>query len=258
VAHIKLAWWRDEIRRLAANSPAHPITRYVAAMPLAAAVDLASLEQSVLAAGAQVAGAPLERASELAAHSFSLYGTPLLVAGKLAGGDGGGAHAPGVDTRGVHAPGVEAPGADTRGAHAPGVEAPGVSACIAGLAAAEYLFRSAADYGRDVRAGRVPFPVDELLAAKIEDADLAAPEPPPSLQHYLSQLRGRTARHLADASRAMSSVPPPTRSLQRHLVILAALGAKHVDEGRNPSHADFRLSDLYNAWTAARHAARGR
>lgn len=229
VAHIKLAWWHDEIRRLAANSPAHPITRYVAEMPLAAGADLGSLEKSVLAAAAQVAGAPLERAGELTAHSFSLYGIPLRVAGKLAGANDARANAPGA-----------------------------MASCLVDLAAAEYLSRSAADYRRDARAGRVSFPVEELLAANIEDADLTANDPPPSLQRYLSQLRERAAVHLADAASAMHSLPPSARSHQRHLSVLAALGMKHLNEGRTPSSADFRLSDLYNAWTAARQAARGR
>jgi phytoene synthase len=223
VAHIKLAWWREEMQRLADRKPAHPITRYVAAMPLAEAANLASLEQSVLAAAAQVTGAPLERATELAAHSFSLYGIPLRIAGQLGGLDDGSGET-----------------------------------CLAHLASAEYVVRTVADYRSECRAGRVPFPVDELLAAGIEDADLSADEPPPPLQHYLVQLRTRAAGHFADAKVAMDSAAPAARARQRHLSILAELGIKHLNQRRSPASADFRLSDLYNAWSAARHAARGR
>jgi phytoene synthase len=229
VAHIKLDWWRGEIHRLAGGSPAHPITRYVAEMPSAAGAEFASLERSVLAAGAQVAGAPLERAGELASHSFSLYGIPLRIAAELAGsgaGDGASSIRSGDD-------------------------------CIGKLAAAEYEYRAAAEYRREVHAGRVPFPIDELLAAGIEDADLAADQPPPPLRHYLAQQRARAGGHFADAATALDSVPPGARSQLRHLSILARLGQTQVKELRAPSSADFRLSDLYNAWTAARHAARG-
>ncbi len=31
VAHLKLAWWRDEMQRLAAGSAVHPISAYLAA-----------------------------------------------------------------------------------------------------------------------------------------------------------------------------------------------------------------------------------
>ena len=230
VAHIKLEWWRAEIMRLANQAPAHPITRYIAAMPRAVDADLASLETTVVAASAQVAGAPLERSSDLAAHSWSMYGIPLLIANKLAGPENDGAFASGTQASG----------------------------CIADLATADYLTRAVADYRRDARAGRVPFAVDELLNAGIEDADLSAAEPPPPLLQYLTQLQAHNQQHLRRAAEALQGLPGHVRSQQRHLSILVSLGIKHGKEHRSPSSADFRLSDLYNAWNAARHAARGR
>src|ERR1700722_8966272 len=54
VAHLKLAWWQDEMQRLAAGSAVHPICVYLAALPRAAAVDFAPLSAAVAAAAAQV------------------------------------------------------------------------------------------------------------------------------------------------------------------------------------------------------------
>src|SRR3984957_19790043 len=34
-AHLKLAWWREEIERLSRGAPVHPIGRYLASLPRA-------------------------------------------------------------------------------------------------------------------------------------------------------------------------------------------------------------------------------
>ena len=221
VAGSKLPWWRDEVRRMAAGTPLHPITRYLSELPNVPNVSLGILEGAVEATAAQVAGVPLERAGELAHHANALYGTPLLVAVQLAHpGDAGPARA-----------------------------------CIEALAAAEYLARAIADYVRDARAGRVPFPVDELLAAGIENDALVADRAPPRLQAYLDAQRRRAAEYFSAAPRALLAAERPAL---RHLAVLAALGAAHLHGRRNPSSADFRLADLYNAWNAARRAAAAR
>jgi phytoene synthase len=222
VARIKLAWWHDEIRRLVAGAPLHPVTRHIAAMPHAAGADLAMLERTVAAAAAQLAGVPLERAAELEAHAEALYGVPLLAASQLA----------------------EPPASlDSR------------RTCIAALAAGEYLSRAVADYRREVHAGRMPFPVDELLAAGIENDDLAATRAPPRLVAHLDRLRQQAADHFSSASRTLVAMTGPDR---RHLAVLATLGANQVRTRRNPADADFALTDLYNAWSAARRAAPAR
>jgi len=219
VAQIKLAWWREEMERMAAGSPLHPISRYLADFPCAAATDFAPLTRSVEAAAEHVAGAPLERAVELESHADALFGAPLLVAALLGGVRG--------DRNGVHA-------------------------CVAALAAAEYVARAIADYGREARAGRILFAVDELLAAGIENDDFVAGEPPPRLRTYLNQLRQRAAGYYSTAAAALA---PGERPQLRHLLVLAALGAKHLDRRKPRSDADFGLADLYNAWNTARRAA---
>jgi len=224
VAQLKLAWWQDEIGRLSAGSPVHPISRYLAALPRAGVADFAPLARAVDAALMQVAGAPLERGEELKTHSSALRGGPLLVAARLAGS--------------LAAEAEEAS-----------------LGCVSALAAGEYLAGAIADYRRAARFGRVAFPVDELLTARIEDADLSAADPPPHLQSYLGGLRRRAAQLFADAADATDALPRAERAQLRHLLVLAALGANHLNSRRAPADADFRLHDLYLAWSTARRAA---
>jgi len=220
VARLKLAWWLEEMQRLAAGAPVHPISRYLAALPRAAAADFAPLQRAVEAAALQIAGAPLEHREELSAHSEALRGGPLMVAARLAG--------------------------------EPHEAAAGLRGCIAALASAEYLAGAIADYRREARAGRVVFPVDELLESGIENADLAAAIAPDHLQSYLDGVRRRAAECFAAAADAL---PRETRAPLRHLLVLAALGAKHLNSRRAPADASFRLQDLYLAWSTARGAA---
>ena len=220
VAQGKLAWWREELARLCAGSPLHPITRYLAALPRAAAADFALLDRAVEAVAVQVAGVPLECSAEFEPHAAALYGAPLLAAARLAG---------------------------TRGDD-------GLDDCLRALAAGEYLARAIADYGRHARGGRIVFAIDELLAAGIANDDLTAGTATPHLRSYLEELRLRAAGYFAAAGTALRA---PARPALRHLPVLAALGARRLSERRRPE-ADFRPGDLYNAWTAARRAARAR
>jgi phytoene synthase len=221
VAQLKLAWWRDEMQRLNTGAPVHPISRYLAALPRADAADFAPLIAAVEAAAAHVAGAPIERSGELEAHSGALRAGPLLVAAELAGCA------------------TEAQGA--------------IKTSVAALAAGEYLAAAIADYRREARAGRVAFPVDELLAAGVDDADLAAAEPPPHLQTYLEKARRRARQYFTAAAEA---VPRPERARLRHVAVLATLGAQHLNWQETRGAPMIRPLDLYLAWTSARRAAR--
>jgi len=221
VAQAKLAWWHEELHRLRQGTPVHPISRHLAALPRAAAVDFGPLIRAVEAAVLQIAGAPLERGAQLEAHGDALRGGPLIVAARLA--------------------------------REPAPESlAGLESCATALAAGEYLESAIADYRREARAGRVAFPVDELLAARIEDADLNAANAPPHVQSYLAGARRRAADSFA---RAAALLPRSERAAQRHLLVLAALGAKRLSGSQfHGSTADFRLGDLYVAWSTARRA----
>jgi 15-cis-phytoene synthase len=217
-ARIKLAWWQEEMRRLAAGVPIHPIGRYLKSLPRAAQVDFAPLQFSVAAAAAEIDGAPLERGVDLAPHAHALRANPLGVAARLAGGE---------------------------------LDEVGLSRCIHALAEAEHLARSVADHRRAARAGRVSFPVEELMAAGIDNADLAADQPPPRLERYLQLLRERAALGFTVAAQ---SLPHALKAPQRHLLVLAALGLKQLRQ-RSPTHQSLSPLDMLLAWNTARRAA---
>jgi 15-cis-phytoene synthase len=216
-ARIKLEWWREEIRRLAAGAPVHPIGAYLASLPRADEVDFAPLALSIDAAVAETSGAPLERGLDLAPHAWALRAHPLMVVSRLATADPGEA---------------------------------GLEQCTQALAVADFLSRSTRDYRREARAGRVPFAVDELLAAGIDNSDLCADQPSAPLEHYLQQLRARAAQ---DYGIAAQTLPGADRSRQRHLLVLAALGLKHLNR-RARSREFSAVQDMLLAWSTARGA----
>jgi 15-cis-phytoene synthase len=220
-AQLKLGWWQEEIRRLARHAPVHPIGRYLCALPRAGAVDFEPLDAAIEAVARQIAGAPMERGAELEAHSGALWANPLMVAARLARDQA----------------------AETESA---------VRRAASALAAADYLSDALAGYQRDALRGRVVFPVDELLAARIEDADLCAAEAPAHLQAYLDGLRRRAAQLYAASAGAL---PREERAPLRHLLVLAELGMKHLNSRRVAGERS-GLKDLYVAWSTARRAAR--
>jgi hypothetical protein len=68
-------------------------------------------------------------------------------------------------------------------------------------------------------------------------------------------MREHAARYFANATTALA---PQERPPLRHLLVLATLGAKHLNGRVRRVGTEFRLADLYNAWTAARRAAAAR
>jgi phytoene synthase len=219
VARLKLAWWQEEMQRLIARSAVHPISTFLAGLPRAASADFSPLLTAVRAAAAQVNGAPLESGADLEPQSRSLWGGPLTLASSLA---------------------------------ADPVDEAGLRACSSALAAAEYLARAIRDYRREARAGRVPFAVDELLAAGIDNADLQADAPPPRLERYVDRLRARAAGYFDSAAGAL---PRAQAAQDRHLLVLAALGRRHLGAAA-PSSSRRWFQDMFLAWSTARRAHR--
>ena len=216
---LKLAWWQEEIYRLIAGTPVHPIAVYLASLPRAGAVDFGPLALAVGASVAECSGVPLERGTELEPHAVALRAAPLEVASRLT---------------------------------AAYADVDGLQNCLRALAVADYLARTTRDYRREARLGRVPFPVDELLAAGVDNVDLCADSPPENLASYLQQLRARAARSYESAAPAL---PTDCRSQHRHLLISAALGLKHLQR-RTATLESPRVQDMLLAWVTARRAQR--
>ncbi len=217
VAQLKLAWWHDEMLRLTQGAAVHPISLYLASQPGAAAAHFKLLTAAVEAAMLEISGAPLERAAQLEDHSSALIGGPLRVASLIAGEQADG---------------------------------PALEQSTRALGQAQYLARALRTYRREAKSGRIPFAVDELLQAGVENADLLAPQPAPRLQTYLQDLRRRAETHYAGV---LSGTPRAARPLLRHLLVLAALGLKHLPDTAGDS-AFTPLKDMLLAWRTARKA----
>jgi 15-cis-phytoene synthase len=218
-SRIKLAWWQAEIQRLIARAPIHPVCLYLASLPGADAVDFTPLALAVDASLAELSGVPLERSAELEPHACALRAAPLGLASRLACG---------------------------------ARDEVGLGNCLRALAAADYLARATRDYRRQARLGRVPFAVEELLAAGLDNTDLCADPPPRKLESYLLELRARAARGYETAARMLPAV---CRAQQRHLLVLAALGLKHLQR-RTSSLESAHWQDMLLAWSTARRALR--
>jgi 15-cis-phytoene synthase len=134
-SHIKLAWWQEEIQRLIARAPVHPICVYLASLPRAGEVDFRPLSVAVDASLAELSGVPLERSTDLEPHACALRAGPLELASRLA---------------------------------SDGIDEVGLGNCLRALAVADHLARVSRDYRRQARLGRVPFAVEELLAAGLD------------------------------------------------------------------------------------------
>ena len=236
VAATKLAWWRDEMTRLAAGHPLHPISRFLLELRAsrgahAARIDFRSLGAAVDAAACQVAGVPVERGLDLPAYCDGLLGGPLLVAAQLGAG-----------------------GRTDQTQRTPADEA-ALRACTSALSAALYLARAIVDYRREARIGRIVFPVDELLSAGVDNDALAAAAAPPKLQDYLQRLRTRADGYFDGALRAL---PAAGGQRQRGLAVLAEIGRRHLCADRPPQAENTRLREVYWAWRAARRAGSAR
>jgi phytoene/squalene synthetase len=216
-SRIKLAWWQEEIERLIARAPLHPICVYLASLPRAAEVDFIPLRQAIDASVAELSGVPLERSAELEPHACALRAAPLEIASRLAGGT---------------------------------LDEVGFRNCLRDLAVADYLARVTRDYRRQARHGRVPFAVEELLAAGLDNTDLCADQPPAKLAVYLEEKRALATRSYQAAALAL---PAAGRAQQRHLQVLAALGLKHLQLPIS-SLESARLQDMLLAWSTARRA----
>jgi 15-cis-phytoene synthase len=214
---IKLGWWQEEIQRLIARAPVHPICMYLASLPRAGEVDFTPLSHAVDASLAELSGVPLERSTELEPHACALRAGPLALASRLASS---------------------------------GLDEMGLGSCLRALAVADYLARATRDYRRQARLGRVPFAVEELLAAELDNADLCADQPPAKLEGYVEEKRALATRSYESAALAL---PAACRAQQRHLLVLASLGLKHLQR-HTSSLESARLQDMLLAWSTARRA----
>ncbi|HLW24724.1 MAG TPA: squalene/phytoene synthase family protein [Steroidobacteraceae bacterium] len=82
VLHAKLGWWQQEIERLIAHRPVHPITRFLRALPGAESVSFAPFERTLGAVSREL-GEAWTTLAELETQADALHGEPLRVVAAL-------------------------------------------------------------------------------------------------------------------------------------------------------------------------------
>lgn len=220
VAHTRLAWWREECDRTARGSPAHPLTRELAALlaPLGTA-PLAGLAGFVDTAVWDLSCATFDTRRELTGYCERWSAAMIAPLVSLAW-----------------------PGAPATQAGALGVS----------LREIELLLALAAD----ARSGRLRLPLDELEHVHLSPASLAQPPWPPVLAELLRH-RHRALR--ASLGAALDALPPAARPALRGLIVWATLAcaASARAEKRLPRASIARDHhtplDGWRAWRVARH-----
>jgi len=231
VAHTRLAWWREECARTAQGSPAHPLTRELAALfaPPAPTLHgpvpigrppLAGLAGFVDTAVWDLSCATFETGRELTGYCERWSAAMIAPLVSLALPD--------------------APAAQAR--------ALGVS-----LREIELLLALAVD----ARSGRLRVPLDELERAHLPPESLGQPPWPPALAELL---RHRHRELRASLGAALDALPPEARPALRGLIVWAnlACAASVRAEKRLPRESTARDQhaplDGWRAWRVARRA----
>jgi phytoene synthase len=219
VAHTRLAWWREECERTVQGSPAHPLTRELAALlaPLGTA-PLAGLAGFVDTAVWDLSCATFDTRRELTGYCERWSAAMIAPLVSLASPD-----APATQARAL-----------------------GVS-----LREIELLLAMAAD----ARSGRLRLPLDELERVHLSPGSLAQPPWPPALAELLRH-RHRALR--ASLGAALDALPPVARPALRGLIVWATLAcaASERAEKRLPQASTARDHhtplDGWRAWRVAR------
>lgn len=219
VAHARLAWWREECVRTVQGSPAHPLTRELAALfaPFGP-VPLAGIAGFVDTAVWDLSCATFDTRRELTGYCerWSAAMIAPLVSLVLPDAPAAQARTLGVNLREI-----------------------------------ELLLALAVE----ARAGRLRFPLDELERAQLPPESLAQPHWPPALAELL---RHRHRELQASLGAALEALPPAARPALRGLIVWATLAcaASARAQKRLPQESTARDQhaplDAWRAWRAAR------
>jgi phytoene synthase len=228
VAHVRLAWWREECERVARGTALHPLTRALFALrgSTAAArldfgglIDVAAwdLAQATFATRAELAGYCGRWASAVTQLAAQLAASPPVSA-ERAGEIG---HALGIHVREIE--------------------------LLSGLAL-------------EAHAGRLRLPLDELDRAAVDASGLARP---PWSEPLGALVRARLTGLRAGLARALGPLERAERRALRGLMVWAALADRQAQlieaslpDAWRPTRVD-RITEAWRAWRAARSAERG-
>lgn len=227
LAAIKLAWWREELDRLYAGHPEHPVTR-----ALQAVLPDFSLPQELLLEIIDGMEMDLHQSRYPDFKALSLYCYRVAsVVGLLA------AEIFGYEDRRT-----------LKYAH--------------DLGMAFQLTNIIRDVGEDARRGRVYLPQDELTRFGIAEADLLASPPPPGFSDAFRRLMEfQIERAESYYTEALRQLPESDRKAQRAGLIMAAIYRATLDEIKRDAglvlSQRISLTPLRKLWLAGRTWIKG-
>ena len=224
VARAKLAWWADEIDRLYAGDPQHPVTRALA--PHLRAFDIRRDRLLLVLEGMAM---DLQQNRYLDYPSLARYCHNVAgVVGELSAGVFGASQ-----------------------------ERTYEYARKLGLAL--QLTNIIRDVGEDARRGRVYLPLDELQRHGVRVADLLEGR---YVDGYLPLMRLQAQRARSVYAEALAALPAADRPAQRPGLVMAAIYATLLDEIEREDfrvlHQRVALTPLRKLWIAWRTHWRGR
>jgi phytoene synthase len=225
VAHTRLRWWRDEIERLANGNAQHPAARSLQAHAADRGV-FRRLHELVVSADMDLARMTYANARELHAYTERSGGVTTQLAGVLL---------------------TAAP------------LAPDLMAALGRLGGATREVEILRDLRRDVRAGRLYVPLDQMDACHVKSQDLDTATPPDAVLGLVADFSGQAKARLREA---MAAIPKDVRSAFRPVLVLAALHERLLHRISQLQYDVFNqridlrpLERVWSAWRAARRAA---
>ena len=224
VARLKLAWWNEEIDRLYAGAPRHPVGQALAPVLRASAIDRAQL-QEILDGMAM----DLERSGYADFKALQLYCHRVAgVVGQIA------AQILGYRQRATH-----------KYAHDLGV--------------ALQLTNIIRDVGEDARRGRIYLPRDELAQFGVAPAQILRAQPSPAFRALMEHQWRRAEDYYA---RAFAALPRADRKSQRAGLAMGAIYRALLREMRRDGFQvldrRYALTPLRKFWLTARIYLLGR
>ncbi len=221
-AHLKLAWWAEEIGRIVRGSPLHPIGRALCAAAEPSRIDLAMLGDTLAAAQHDLARRPIADLDELGAYCQRSGGITQQLAALFG-----------------------EPAADRRGDAGKFGGALGRGLCLA-----ELLRHHVAD----LNAGRNRLPQSLLRERKVAVGDFLSATRPAGATALLDELAAQATEWLEQARRARDI----DRARQRAGLVLAELAHGALQRMRGDHFSARSLGAppaftlLWRAWRTAR------
>jgi len=192
VAHSRLAWWMQEIERLFAGTPQHPVARALAPHVRTYDLSLERFSPPLQARHLRLASVRFDDFEAMKRHCYAEWGVFGEMAAQMAGSSQAAARAFGGQ-----------------------------------LAVAARIIRLMRDAGPHVRAGRSVFAENDLAGFGLNADDLARPENATGFESLMALQARRVRQILASA---VAPVAPADRPARQAAVIMGALYEALLDE----------------------------